>query len=63
MKLALGTAQFGMEYGVANQSGKPSQKGMRSILDLAWDHGMHTIDTAKAYGNSEETIWGKPVCQ
>ena len=56
MKLALGTAQFGMEYGVANQSGKPSQKEIRSILDLAWDHGIHTIDTAKAYGNSEEAI-------
>ena len=56
MKLALGTAQFGMEYGIANQPGKPSQKEISSILDLAWDHGIHTIDTAKAYGNSEEAI-------
>lgn len=56
MKLAIGTAQFGMEYGIANQSGKTTQKEISSILSLACDNGINTVDTAKAYGNSEEAI-------
>ena len=55
-KLAVGTAQFGMDYGVANNNGQVSQDEVTAILHLAWDSGINTLDTAKVYGNSEEVI-------
>ena len=55
-KLAIGTAQFGMVYGIANQNGQVQQDEITTILDLAWENGIHTLDTAKAYGTSEEAI-------
>jgi aryl-alcohol dehydrogenase-like predicted oxidoreductase len=55
-KLAIGTAQFGMNYGIANKNGIVKSKDINAILDLAWKKGIHTLDTAKSYGNSEEII-------
>ena len=55
-KLAIGTAQFGMDYGIANFNGQVTKKEIIAILNLAWGNGINTIDTAKAYGNSEEAI-------
>ncbi|MCP4265414.1 MAG: aryl-alcohol dehydrogenase [Candidatus Brocadiaceae bacterium] len=56
MKLALGTAQFGMDYGISNQFGKTSSKEVESILQYANDNGIDTIDTASSYGNSESVL-------
>ena len=36
-KLVIGTAQFGMDYGIANVNGKPKHKQIFDILDLAWE--------------------------
>lgn len=55
-RIALGTAQFGSDYGVANQSGEVSVDEGRAILDCAWDHGITTVDTAMAYGTSERKL-------
>ncbi len=55
-RLALGTAQFGMNYGVANQSGQVSRHEVSDILALARAHGVHTLDTAMDYGDSEACI-------
>ena len=55
-KIALGTAQFGMPYGIANRDGQVHADEISSILDLAWQTGIDTIDTAKTYGNSERSI-------
>ena len=55
-KIVIGTAQFGMPYGIANQNGHVHEDEIASILDLAWESGINTLDTAKAYGNSEEAI-------
>lgn len=55
-KLALGTAQFGMPYGVANQKGQVQPKEITAILSLAQTKGINTLDTAKVYGTSEEVI-------
>ena len=52
-RLALGTAQFGMSYGIANTSGQVSRDEARAILDLASINKIDTIDTAIAYGESE----------
>lgn len=56
MRLALGTAQFGMPYGVANNAGQPSEAEVKEILQIARTHGVSALDTAIAYGNCEERL-------
>lgn len=51
--LCIGTAQFGMDYGVANKRGKPSQKEIYDIVRLAIRESIFYFDTAQAYGDSE----------
>ncbi|TGM95891.1 aldo/keto reductase [Leptospira yasudae] len=55
-KLTLGTVQFGVPYGIANKSGQINLKEASAIVDLARSKGIHTIDTAMTYGESEETL-------
>jgi len=49
-RLALGTVQFGLSYGVANTQGKVAYKDAEIMLELARDSGIDTLDTAIAYG-------------
>jgi aryl-alcohol dehydrogenase-like predicted oxidoreductase len=56
MKLALGTVQFGLPYGVANQRGQVSPAEAAAILAAARNAGIDTIDTAIAYGDSEACL-------
>jgi len=56
MRLALGTAQFGMSYGINNVIGQVSEKNAKSILEYAASVGINTIDTAIAYGESEKSL-------
>ena len=56
MKLALGTAQFGQSYGVANTLGQVPIKEVRAILEYCKAMGINTIDTAIDYGTSEECL-------
>ena len=56
MRLALGTAQFGMPYGINNVVGQVSEEKAKSILKYAASVGISTIDTAIAYGESEKTL-------
>jgi len=53
VKLAIGTAQLGSAYGVANTSGILPEKEMKKIFDRATLEGIDTIDTARSYGESE----------
>jgi len=55
-KLALGTVQFGLDYGVANQTGRITVKEGQKILAEARQAGVDTLDTAIAYGDSEATL-------
>ena len=55
-RLALGTVQFGMDYGVSNQHGKVPRDEVRRILDEAALAGIQLLDTASAYGSSEAVI-------
>jgi len=55
-KLAIGAAQFGMDYGIANNNGQVNKDNIKNILNLAWENGIDAIDTAKAYGDSEKSI-------
>lgn len=56
MKLALGTVQFGLDYGVANQRGRIPQNEAAQIIALARAKGIRVLDTAIAYGDSEEVL-------
>lgn len=56
MKIALGTVQFGLDYGVANIKGQPSMLDVSDILNKASASGIETLDTAAAYGNSEKIL-------
>jgi spore coat polysaccharide biosynthesis protein SpsF len=55
-KLVLGTAQLGMNYGIANTSGKPAQAQATAMIKAAIANGVEYIDTAQAYGDSESVI-------
>lgn len=55
-RLALGTVQFGLPYGVANQTGQVDEATAITMLDLAATAGINTLDTAIAYGSSETTL-------
>ncbi|MDO8667833.1 MAG: aldo/keto reductase [bacterium] len=55
-KLALGTAQFGLAYGINNQTGKPSREKSLAMLDFAYKKDLRVFDTARAYGDAEEIL-------
>jgi len=55
-KLCLGTVQFGLDYGINNKIGKPSDNEMNSILDFAYSQGISYLDTAEAYGDAQQRI-------
>lgn len=55
-KLAIGTVQFGLQYGVANTQGKVPMAEVRNILSVGRQLGVHTLDTAIAYGDSESCL-------
>lgn len=55
-KLILGTAQFGLDYGVNNNIGQLSLNEIKLVLKRALESGVYTLDTATAYGNSEHQL-------
>jgi aryl-alcohol dehydrogenase-like predicted oxidoreductase len=55
-KIALGSANFGQSYGVANSAGKLAQNDVELILKEALSCGVHCLDTAVAYGESESVL-------
>ena len=55
-KICIGTAQFGMDYGITNKYGKTKETEVRSILEEASRKGINYLDTAKVYGNAEKVI-------
>lgn len=59
-KIGLGTVQFGLDYGISNNSGKTAINEVEKILISAAEKGVEIIDTARAYGDSE-IVLGK--CQ
>ncbi|MCH2673097.1 MAG: aldo/keto reductase [Dehalococcoidia bacterium] len=54
-KLALGTVQFGMDYGI-NSGIKVEQNEVLKIVNLARKSGITLIDTAQLYGSSEKVL-------
>ena len=58
--LVLGTVQFGLDYGVANTTGKPSQATVNDMLATAFEGGVNALDTASMY-NQAETVLGRAL--
>lgn len=56
MKLSLGTVQFGLHYGIANQSGQVSIAEAHELLIMARNQGIEDLDTAIAYGDAETKL-------
>lgn len=55
-KLILGTAQFGLNYGINNTKGKPEKNTVFKILSSAYENGIRYLDTADVYGNAHDLI-------
>jgi aryl-alcohol dehydrogenase-like predicted oxidoreductase len=61
-RLALGTVQIGLAYGVSH-GGQVAADEAGRILALARSHGIDLIDTAAAYGDSEAVLGTLPDSQ
>ena len=61
-QLMLGTAQFGLPYGIANKSGQPPYEAVLDILTAAHEGGINCFDTGVTYGTSEEVL-GKALAE
>jgi aryl-alcohol dehydrogenase-like predicted oxidoreductase len=57
-RLALGSVQFGLKYGIANKDGQVTRAEAGEIVDMARFAGVDTIDTAIGYGDSEACLGG-----
>jgi aryl-alcohol dehydrogenase-like predicted oxidoreductase len=55
MKISLGTAQFGLDYGVSSRT-RVNDDEVKKILEFARDSGVTDIDTATTYGESEKIL-------
>ena len=57
-KIGIGTAQFGMDYGINNSKGRLSKDEVYRILTFALDVGVDLLDTASSYGEAEAVLGG-----
>jgi len=55
-KFVIGTAQFGLSYGITNSTGQVNSKEVQAILSYAKNNNIKTIDTAISYGDSELSL-------
>lgn len=55
-RLGLGTAQFGLDYGVSNTRGRVGETEVLNILETAAINGVTLVDTAAAYGDAERAL-------
>ena len=60
-KLGLGTVQWGLRYGLANQSGMTAPEAVGSILSEARRVGVRILDTAAMYGEAEAVLGRNPL--
>lgn len=55
-KIALGTVQFGLNYGISNTTGQVPAEEIQKILEFCKKNEIDTLDTAQGYGNSEKVL-------
>jgi len=56
VKLCLGTAQFGLAYGVTNLGGQVQQPEVSELLAMAARSGVRWLDTAQSYDEAETVL-------
>ena len=54
--ICIGTAQFGMQYGIANHAGQPQFDEVLRIVALARENDICYYDTAQSYGECENIL-------
>lgn len=54
--IGIGTAQFGLDYGISNRDGQVYYAEAERILSIASELNIRVIDTAALYGDSEGVI-------
>ena len=55
-RLALGTVQFGLTYGLYHSGAPLARDEARAVLEAAWRGGIDLLDTGAAYGDAERAI-------
>lgn len=55
-RLALGTVQFGIPYGIANNTGQPDIAIIQKIINYVTQKGINCFDTARSYGIAEDVL-------
>lgn len=55
-QICVGTAQFGLNYGITNQGGQVEHDQVKDLLLFAQQLNVKYIDTAQSYGNSEQIL-------
>ena len=55
-QLCLGTAQFGLPYGITNTAGQVAESEVRALLIEAAAADVSWLDTAQAYGEAEAVL-------
>ena len=55
-KVVIGTAQFGLNYGINNKIGRISQKKVNEIIKFCIKNKIYIFDTSQNYGDSETKI-------
>jgi aryl-alcohol dehydrogenase-like predicted oxidoreductase len=55
-KLVIGSAQFGLNYGINNINGIVQESDVFKILDFMLSNKINEIDTSYLYGNSENVL-------
>jgi aryl-alcohol dehydrogenase-like predicted oxidoreductase len=61
MRLILGTAQLGLNYGIANATGIPNAKDIDQIFMICKNNGINYCDTAYAYGASHKLVKSRGI--
>ena len=59
MRVSIGTAQFGLDYGISNITGKISPNELKLIFDFMKKNDLNEFDSAQNYGEIEEIIGKK----
>lgn len=60
-KLGLGTVQWGLPYGLANEHGISAPETVTAILAEAQRFGITVLDTASLYGEAEAALGANPL--
>jgi len=55
-RIALGSAQFGLDYGICNYAGRVPLYEVEKILRIGSLNGIDTIDTAISYADSQKVL-------